>query len=60
MTNSHNRITHVVTRIFSPEQIKRRAAYDRLIASLKVPQHTSIATPQPGKALPASGVFASV
>ncbi len=39
---------------------RRRAAYDRLIASLKVPQHTSIATPQPGKALPASGVFASV
>ena len=39
---------------------RRRAEQARLVASLKVPQHTSIATPQAAKARPASGVFASV
>lgn len=39
---------------------RRRAAQARLVASLKVPQHTSIATAQAAKAKPASGVFASV
>ena len=43
----------------TPAQLKR-AAYDRLVASLPVPQNTSIATTQPGKQKPASGKFASV
>ncbi len=47
-------------KLLTPAQIKRRAAYARLLASLKVPKNTSIATPQPGKVKPASGVFASV
>ena len=39
---------------------RRRAAFARLLASLPVPQHTSIATAQAGKQKPASGVFGSV
>jgi hypothetical protein len=38
----------------------RRAAYNRLVATLIVPQRTSIATPQPIKTKPATGRFATV
>lgn len=44
----------------TPAQIKRRAAYARLVASLPVRQHTSINTEAATvKQKPASGVFAS-
>jgi hypothetical protein len=39
---------------------KRRAAYARLLTSLPVRQHTSIASPQINKQKPAAGVFASI
>lgn len=42
----------------TPAQL-RRAQYDRLVASLRVPQHTSIKTAQPSKQKPATGKFAS-
>lgn len=38
---------------------KRRAQWDQLVLSLPVPQRTSIATPQPPKARPAHGAFAT-
>ena len=41
-------------------QQKRKAEWDKLVASLKVPQHTSISTPQPAKQKPATGIMASV
>ena len=39
---------------------QRRAAYDKLIASLVVPKHISIGHVKANKARPGSGVFASV
>ena len=39
---------------------RRRIAYARLLASLPVPQHTTLAHGYPVKQKPASGVFASV
>jgi hypothetical protein len=39
---------------------KRRAAYARLVASLKVPKRDSIATPQATKSKPAKGRFSTV
>ena len=41
-------------------QQKRKAEWDKLVASLKVQQHTSIRTPQPAKQKPASGIMASI
>jgi hypothetical protein len=41
-------------------QIKRSAAKARLLASLPVPQHTSIATPQAAKQKPAGARFATI
>ena len=47
-------------KLLTPAQIKRRAAYARLVASLNVRPNTSILTPQPAKQKPACGVMASV
>ena len=48
----------------TPEKItpleRRRIAYARLVASLSVPQHTTLAHGYPAKQKPASGVFASI
>lgn len=41
-------------------QIKRRAAYARLMGSLEVPQNTRLLHDVSSKARPATGVFATV
>jgi len=42
------------------KQQQRRAKFDALVASLHVPQHTSIVTAPATKARPGVGAFASI
>ena len=47
-------------KVLTPAQIKRRADYARLLASLDVPQRIFLAHAQPVKQQPGCGVFGSV